>query len=46
MNNVTITHIDRQKKSVWLSNGQRVGFAAIRKMGVDIESANVGTVVA
>lgn len=46
MKTITVVEINRQVKSVWLSDGRRLGFAAARKLGLDVEAAQVGTVVA
>ena len=43
---VTIVLIDHQRRSVFLSDGRRIGFAKARKMGIDVEAARVGQAVA
>lgn len=30
--------IDPQKRSVWLADGTRLGFAAARRLGIDVEA--------
>lgn len=42
---VTITAIDHQRRSVFLSDGRRVPFAKARRMGIDVEDARVGQAV-
>lgn len=32
-----VVRLDPQAKSVWLADGRRIGFAAARRFGIDVE---------
>lgn len=37
MSTPIVIRLDPQKRSVWLADGKRIGFAAARKRGIDVE---------
>jgi hypothetical protein len=36
-----VVRVDPQRRSVWLRDGTRLGFAAARRAGIDVEAAQM-----